>query len=144
MRGLIALAALGLVLSAGAKAAAQGPAAIVDAFHAALTRGDTTGAATLLANEALIFEEGGAERSKAEYVAHHLPSDAEFSKTTQSVVTHRSHGMNGSLAWVASEGRTTGAYKGKPVDVRTTETMLLRRAGPRWTIVHIHWSSAKR
>ena len=144
MRGLIALAALGLVLSAGAKAAAQGPAAIVDAFHAALTRGDTTGAATLLANEALIFEEGGAERSKAEYVAHHLPSDAEFSKGTQSVVTHRSRATSGSVAWVASEGRTTGAYKGKPVDVRTTETMLLRRAGPRWTIVHIHWSSARR
>ena len=139
MRGLIALAALGLVLSAGTKAAASGPNSVVDAFHA-----DTTEAAAMLADDALIFEEGGAERSKAEYVAHHLPSDAEFSKTTQSVVTHRSHGMNGSLAWVASEGRTTGAYKGKPVDVRTTETMLLRRAGPRWTIVHIHWSSARR
>lgn len=54
-------------------------AAVVDAFHAALRRGDTRAAAALLSDDALIFETGGAERSKAEYAAHHLPADAEFS-----------------------------------------------------------------
>ncbi len=34
-----------------------------------------------------------------------------------------------------------GTYKGKPVDRVMTETMLLRRVGRAWKIVHIHWSS---
>ena len=142
MRGLIAVAALGLMLSAGAKAAAQGPAAVVDAFHLALTRGDTKGAAALLADDALIFEEGGAERSKAEYAAQHLQADAEFSRETISTVTRRSARSNGSLAWIASEGRTTGQYRGRTLDRVTVETMVLRRSGRGWKIVHIHWSSA--
>jgi ketosteroid isomerase-like protein len=45
------------------------------------------------------------------------------------------------MAWVATEGRLTGTYKGKAIDLPTTETMLLRRSGRGWKIVHIHWSS---
>lgn len=123
-------------------AAARGAAAIVDAFHAALRRGDTRTAALLLADDALIFEAGGAERSKAEYAAHHLGADAEFSKAVPSRLTRRSGGANGSLAWIASEGRTTGTFRGKPVDRVTGETMVLRRVGGAWKIAHIHWSSA--
>jgi ketosteroid isomerase-like protein len=145
MRALIAVAAWGLVAPAAAHGAAiADPVAVVDAFHSALARGDTKGAAALLADEALIFEEGGAERSKAEYVAHHLPADAEFSQVVRSVVAHRSRGASGSLAWVASEGRTSGIFKGKPIDLSTTETMLLRRTGSGWKIVHVHWSSARK
>ena len=44
---------------------ARGAGTAVDAFHAALDRGDTRTAASLLADDALIFESGGAERSKA-------------------------------------------------------------------------------
>lgn len=124
-------------------ASARGPAAAVDAFHAALHRGDARAAAALLAEDALIFESGGAERSKAEYAAHHLPADAEFSRSVSSTVIQRTGSSVGSLAWVASEGRTSGTYKGKPLDLLTTETMLLRRTNTGWRIVHIHWSSAE-
>jgi len=113
----------------------------VDAFHTALRRGDIRSAAAFLADEALIFEEGGAERSKAEYAAHHLPADAAFSQVVASTVTRRVGGSNGSIAWIASEGRMTGTYKGKTIDRVTAETMLLRRVGRDWRIVHIHWSS---
>ncbi|MGE5564466.1 MAG: nuclear transport factor 2 family protein [Bacillota bacterium] len=123
---------------------ARAAAAAVDAFHAALERGDTKAAAALLADDALIFESGEAERSKAEYAAHHLPADAEFSRAVSSVVTRRAGSSTGNIAWIASEGRTTGTWKGKPVDVATTETMVLRRIGPSWKITHIHWSSAAR
>ena len=121
---------------------AREAAAAVDAFHAALRIGNTKAAAALLADDALIFESGGVEHSKAEYSAHHLPADADFSRSTTSVISRRSAGSHGSAAWVATEGRTTGKYKGKAVDLLTTETMVLRRAGGAWTIVHIHWSSA--
>jgi ketosteroid isomerase-like protein len=123
-------------------AAARSAAAVVDAFHAALHRGDTRAAAALLVDDALIFEGGGAERSKTEYAAHHLPADAEFSKAVSSSVTRRAGHSDGSFAWIATEGRTTGTYKGKALDLLTTETMVLRRAGGAWKITHIHWSSA--
>jgi hypothetical protein len=48
-----------------------------------------------------------------------------------------------SMAWIATEGRTTGIFTGKPIDQLTTETMVLRQAGGAWKIVHIHWSSGK-
>ena len=119
-------------------------AATVDGFHAALRRGDTKAAAELMADDALIFEEGGAERTKAEYAAHHLSADAAFSQAVPSVVTRRTGHSDGRLAWVASEGRTTGTYKGRALDRVTAETMVLRRAGRAWKIVHVHWSSAAR
>lgn len=122
--------------------AAHGPASIVDAFHAALHKGDTKSAAALLADDALIFEAGGVERTKAEYASHHLGADAAFSKVVTSVVTGRAGYSDGTLAWIASEGRTTGTYKGQVLDQITAETMMLRRIGRSWKIVHIHWSSA--
>jgi len=123
-------------------AAARGDAvAVVDAFHEALGRGDQQAAASLLADDALIFEEGGAERSKAEYVAKHLPADAAFSRAVASKIIRREGGSGDAFAWVATEGRTMGTYKGKPVDRTTTESMLLHREGANWRIVHIHWSS---
>jgi ketosteroid isomerase-like protein len=120
---------------------ARGAAAVVDAFHAALRRGDTNAAAALLADDALIFESGGAERTKAEYAGHHLPADAAFSQVVGLTVSRRAGNANGAMAWIATEGRLSGSYKGKAIDLPTTETMLLRRSGNGWKIVHIHWSS---
>ncbi len=120
----------------------QPAAAVVDGFHAALARGDTDGALGFLADNAVIFEAGGVERSRAEYATHHLSADSAFSQAVSSEVTRRTGELAGDLAWVASEGRTTGTYKGKPIDVVTTETMVLRRSGGAWKIVHVHWSSA--
>jgi ketosteroid isomerase-like protein len=114
---------------------------VVDAFHQALARGDTKAALSHLAEEALIFESGGVERGKKEYASHHLAADAAFSQAVPSKVTRRVAHLAGPLAWIASEGRTTGTFKDKPVDRRTVETMVLRRTGPTWKIVHIHWSS---
>ena len=143
MRAPIIVAALGLGLGGSAFAAPPAaPAAVVDAFHAALARGDTRAAGALIADDALIFEEGHAERSKAEYAAQHLPADAEFSHAVRASVTRRTSRTDGAMAWVSSEGRLTGTFKGKAVNRVTTETMLLRRVGPAWKIVHIHWSSA--
>ena len=122
--------------------AARGAAATVDAFHAALRRGDTRSAAALLADDVLIFESGEVERSKAEDASHHLGADAEYSRAVPSSLTRRAGNASGAMAWIASEGRTAGSFHGKPLDQMTTETMVLRRAAPGWKIVQIHWSSA--
>jgi ketosteroid isomerase-like protein len=121
--------------------AMSAPTRVVDAFHSALGRGDAAAAAALLADDAVIYEEGAAERTKAEYASHHLPADAEFSKTVRSEVTRRAGFSEGNLAWVATEGRMKGDFKGKDLDRVTTETVVLRHGLGGWKIVHIHWSS---
>jgi ketosteroid isomerase-like protein len=124
--------------------AARTAAAAVDAFHAALRRGDVEGALALVADEALVFEEGRAERSKAEYALRHAAADAAFSKAVPSARSRRTGHAAAGLAWIASESRTKGSFNGRPVDRIMVETMVLRRnpAGA-WKIVHIHWSSAQ-
>lgn len=131
----------GAPMTSAAAMADAGAAKVVDAFHAALGRGDTAAAAGFLTDAMLVFEAGGVERSKAEYASHHLPADAVFAKAVGSELTRRSGGSNGNLAWVASEGRTKGRYKDRDVDQFTTETMVLQRVSGVWKIVHVHWSS---
>lgn len=122
---------------------ARDAAATVDAFHAALQHGDARAASALLADDVLIYESGEVERSKAEYAAHHLAADIEFTKAVPSTVTRRAGQAIGGIAWIASEGRTTGNFNGRAIDSMTTETMVLKRVGSGWRIVQIHWSSAK-
>lgn len=131
------------VLASALRPAARSAAVVVDNFHAALHRGDIGAAAAMLADDVLIFESGEAERSKAEYAGHHLGADAEFSAAVVSTVTRRAGQANGSVAWIASEGRANGSFHGKPLDELTTETMVLRRDPRGWKIVQIHWSSTK-
>ncbi len=122
--------------------AARAAAATVDRFHAALSKGDGTAALALLGDDALIYESGDAELSKAEYRSAHLAADMEYSRAATEVTTARSGHASGTFAWIASQGRTNGSFRGKPVDRKTTETMVLRRIAGQWRIVHVHWSSA--
>lgn len=131
------------VMTASFPFAAKPAAAVVDRFHAALRRGDTRAAAALLSADALIFESGGVERSKAEYASHHLAADAAFAAATSQKTTRQSGSAIGDVAWIATEGTTTGKYKDRVIDSVSTETMVLRRTNGAWKIVHIHWSSAK-
>ena len=116
--------------------------AVVEAFHMALSRGDTRAAAALLADDALIYESGGVERGKAGYAAHHLAADATFAKATTRVVSRRAGRADGSTAWIASESTTKGSFKNRPINSVSTETMILRRERSGWRIAHVHWSSA--
>ncbi|WP_447954262.1 YybH family protein [Sphingopyxis chilensis] len=116
--------------------------AVVDAFHAALDHGNEVDALALLADDVLIFESGGAERSKAEYASYHLAADATFSQATAQTITHRTGRAEGDLASIATESKTVGTYKDRPINLIGTETMFLRRQNDGWQIVHIHWSSA--
>jgi ketosteroid isomerase-like protein len=139
---VVVLAMTGLAMGFPALAASSPEAeAVVDSFHSALAKGDTKAAAAFLSDDALIFEEGGAERSKGEYAAAHLPADAAFAQVIRISPTRRFGDAANGMAWVASEARMTGTYKGRAIDRLTTETMLLRETADGWKIVHVHWSS---
>lgn len=118
------------------------PEDVVTAFHAALSRGDTDTALAQLAEDVLIFESGGVERSRAEYAAHHLMADAAFSSAVRRTLVSRTGGDDANTAWLTSVEDVTGSFRNRPINSRSIETMLLRRINGRWQIVHIHWSSA--
>lgn len=139
---VLAVAGLPVWASAANPPLPADPAAVVEAFHGAISAGDTATAAAQLADEAVVYEQGHAERTKAQYVAEHLPADAAYSKGVAEDVRSRVVREAGQLAYVITEGRTTGVAGANPVDRLTTETMILRRTGSGWLIVHIHWSSS--
>ena len=104
---------------------------------------DVTKAGALLADDALVLESGNAERSRAEYLAAHAGADAIFLQQASVRRIHRVARAAGNLAWVATESEISTQRDGKPVVLRSTETMVLRRTTAGWRIVHIHWSSAR-
>ncbi|MFA4950443.1 nuclear transport factor 2 family protein [Brevundimonas sp.] len=155
-RPLLAAAAAALLLSASPVGAlaqavpdpvvdmatrAQAAASVVDAFHGALDAGQTDVALALLAEDAMVFEEGGAERSRAEYASHHLEADAAYAAVSESTMSRRMGRMSGDIAWIMSEGRTVGQAGNSATARVTVETMILRHGPDGWRIQHIHWSS---
>lgn len=119
-----------------------GPAVAVAArFGKALAAGDLQTVEALLAPDVLILETGGAERSRAEYLLHHAISDARFLKDSHHQLKRRTARTSGDLAWIGSESELHASKDGKPLTLLSTETMVLRKTGADWRIVHIHWSS---
>ncbi len=114
----------------------------VNAFHAALKRGDTKTALNLMADDVVIFESGGVERNRAEYEAHHLKSDAAFSAATTRTPISQTIASDGDFSSVMSVEFVKGTFRDRPVNTRSVETMVLRKTEGRWRIIHIHWSSA--
>lgn len=129
------------VLANAADGSLDAAAKVVDAFHAALVKGDREAALALLADDVHIFEQGWVERSKAEYASHHLASDIEFSAAVVSVQTARNGTATSPMAYLSTETRMTGTFKGKNIDSISLETAVLVPNRSGWRIVHIHWSS---
>lgn len=115
--------------------------ATVDRFFAALGRGDTEAAGRELASDVSVFENGRVERSAAEYMGGHAGHDAAFIQEAHHQPKHRIARVSGDLAWVASESEFHANRDEGMLTVFSNETMVLRRSGARWEIVHIHWSS---
>lgn len=119
----------------------DGPLPIVKAFHAALASGSAAQVEKLLDPDVLIMEGGSVERSRQEYASHHLNSDLKFMSSVTYTLERQSGDTVGDLAWVASESRLIGKSAPKPVELVSTESLVLRKAAAGWKIVHIHWSS---
>lgn len=115
--------------------------ATVDAFHAALKKGEKTVALGMLEDGVEVFEQGMIERSKSEYATKHLDADMAFSGATKATRLNRGGAILGNLAYITSETKITGSFKGKAVNSISIETMVLHKAGKDWKILHIHWSS---
>ena len=122
---------------------AETPEAAVDGFLNALAAGDAKRATHWLAPDVLIYESGSEENSRDQYVAQHMKADMQF--LAQAKTERLENAANGSpwIAWVTSRSRVQSQSGGKPVNLFSTETMVLTREDEGWRIRHIHWSSAK-
>ena len=116
---------------------------VVGRFHAALERGDSAGAATLLDDRAVILESGELE-TRADYLRHHLAADIAFARTVRSSRQVRRVEQAGDGAWVVSTSRAVGTFAERPVDTEGAELMVLARTSAGWRIAAIHWSSHRR
>ena len=117
------------------------PAKIVIQFHQALKGGDKALARSLLADNVLIFEGGGVERSADEYAHHHMLADMKYLAAINSTTLEHHVQITGNSAISISRSKTSGTYKGKDVDYEGMETMVLSKQENGWKIVHIHWSN---
>ncbi|ALN61924.1 IS3/IS911 family transposase [Lysobacter antibioticus] len=122
-------------------AAAKPALETVERFSSALQSGDLAQAGSLLANEVLILESGGAEHSREQYLGGHAAHDAAFLKTARVRVLRRTARAEGDLAWVGTENEVHSSADEKPTILLSTETMVLKRTQSGWRIVHVHWSS---
>jgi SnoaL-like domain len=113
----------------------------VTAFHEALSAANGAAVEALLSPTVVIMESGNIERSREEYAGHHLPADLKFMRAMTYTLQRQSGDAIGDLAWVASEATLVGEYQGKPVNLVSMESLLLRKEQASWRIVHIHWSS---
>ena len=116
------------------------PADIVDAYHAALRRGDEAAVLALLVEDVRIFESGRVERSRADYRSHHLPADLKAAAGVSHKPLERTVSEAGDTAWVLTRTHVTGTVGESSVNLGGTETMGLRRTADGWRIAHIHWS----
>ena len=116
----------------------------VEAFHSALSSGDSLAALALLAEDASILESGGVE-TRAEYRSGHLVADirgagsrAPRERSPFTVV------IEGDVAWATSSSTSTREVDGQTIRSSMAETMVLTRTNEGWTIRSIHWSSRRR
>ena len=118
-------------------------AGVVNAFHKALSDGDSTRALGFLSADVVILESGSVE-TRAEYRSHHLGSDIEFARAIPSVRSPMTVRVNGNTAWVTSTSTTDGTFRDRPVKSSGAELMVLTKTRGEWKIRAIHWSSRRR
>ena len=119
----------------------DGPVFALNTFRAAINSGDRQTLMAGLSPDVLIFESGGAERSRAEYASHHMKSDMAFHAQMGHDGISQNASEQGDTAWIVTESRIYGRYKEKDIDIVSTETAVLKRGADGWKIVHLHWSS---
>jgi ketosteroid isomerase-like protein len=136
-----------LVFEVGSRSGARIPStdsadvvATVERYQRALASGDSATALQLLAPDAVILESGGLQ-TRDEYRAHHLPADIGFARAVPSVRGPMRVVVRGDAAWTSSTTTTRGEYRGRQINSRGAELMVLSREPDGWKIRAIHWSS---
>ena len=117
--------------------------AAVQSFHSALAEGDSATVLDLLSADARIVEGGGIE-TRAEYRSGHMRGDMRFASAVSREVGSILVVVLGDVAWATSTNVTQGEARGRNIDSRGAELMVLTREADGWKIRAVHWSSRSR
>jgi ketosteroid isomerase-like protein len=109
-------------------------------FHRALASGDSARVIELLHPEALIYEAGHPE-TVDEYRAGHLAADIAFAAAVEREVVREHVRPLGQAVLYLAETRARGTFRGRNIDSRGVETVVLIPSDGAWRIAHVHWSS---
>lgn len=111
-------------------------------YRGAIERLDARGTERLFAAQSAIFENGGAEGTYANYLAHHLGPELEHFRSFRFSDHQLDLWCEGNLA-VATEiySYRIERAEGEPIERRGVTTSVLRRNGRDWQIVNMHGSS---
>jgi ketosteroid isomerase-like protein len=117
--------------------------AVIDAFHSALSSGDSITALSHLAEDVTILESGGVE-NKQHYSAGHISGDMRFAKAVPQVRGDMQVSIKGDVAWVHSTSISQGKMGDREINSQGAELVVLSNEGGVWKIRAIHWSSRRR
>lgn len=137
----LAILAAATACSDSSGTSGRSPEETVDAYYQALRDQNPALALSLLSREVQVFEHGRLNRSREDYAAAHLPTDLDSAKRITRELLSRRSGGAGDLYWVSSTYREQQMLEDGEKDSNATETVLLRRRGETWQIVHIHFSA---
>jgi len=110
-------------------------------FHSALQSGNENMARKLLADDILIYEGGGIERSAEEYANHHMKADMKYLKNLKVKLLEHQVMVFGNMAYSTARTLMQGEYNGKNINSNGMETIVLQKINGEWLITHIHWSN---
>ena len=113
---------------------------VVQYYHKALKDKDKETALKLLSDDVLI-QEGGYLETSEEYKSHHLMSDMEFSAAVSGNREVIEAVVEDNIGWVVSSSIMIGEFRGRAINSKGTEMMLLKKENGSWKIRLIHWSS---
>lgn len=113
---------------------------VVLGFKSALAAGDSTAAIGYLHPDLVVYEAGHAE-SLAEYRSGHLAADMEFAAAVATRTLEQGLIVRPGMTLWVSEGESTGEFRGRLIESRGTETIVLIPTDSGWKILHVHWSS---
>ena len=116
--------------------------AVVESFYAAIKKGDSAGAMSVIAPDAVFLESGKLE-TRAEYEANHLPADISFEKEVDGKRHPMQVTFKDDAAWVIALTDYDGTFEGDPVSFVSAQLVVLTRDAGKWLIRSIHWSSRR-
>jgi ketosteroid isomerase-like protein len=117
--------------------------AVVDAFHSALSAGDSITALSHLAEDVTILESGGVE-NKEHYGSGHISGDMRFAKAVPRKRGDMQVSIMGDVAWAHSNSITEGKMGDREINSQGAELVVLANENDVWKIKAIHWSSRRR
>ncbi len=118
-------------------AAQQEVRGVIDAFYAAADKRDWEATGDLMADDFVIYIDGGESFGKEAYVTI-LKSDDIVVESLKLHNMQISVSADRSMAWSRYQAEVVSHSQGERHDVSTLETLVFQREGDRWLIRHAH------